>query len=230
MTGRSSGKGAANYHSPAALVCADPRRAVPGTASSAARLGQGCPPGVRRRAAVFLLLQMSGNCPLIRHWRDPDILTQPAVRQAVTPKNRPPEVYFPRHNSFYRVALTSDRLFTTIPAEGAPSAGAAVLLSERTAVGAAHAAQRSKRQLPPVGAAHAAGFSSPSHCPIPGMSARRTPAPAAPATPNLSSAGSAAGSPRRAKAVPTHLVPRLPQGRPPAAAPRVPLRAPAAGP
>src|SRR5579885_1523831 len=59
---------------------------------------------------------MSGNCPLIRQLRDPDILTQSALGQAVAPTKWPPEAYFPRHNSFSRAALTSGRVSTTIPA------------------------------------------------------------------------------------------------------------------
>src|SRR5579885_1587981 len=57
---------------------------------------------------------MPGNCPVIRHLRDPDILTQPAVGQAVAPKKRPPEGYFPRRLSIIGPDLTSDRLFTII--------------------------------------------------------------------------------------------------------------------
>src|SRR5579885_2882089 len=65
---------------------------------------------------------MPGNCPLIRHLRDPDILTQPVVGQSVAPKKWPPEAYFPRRLSIIGALLTSDRLFTIIPGGCAPCA------------------------------------------------------------------------------------------------------------
>src|SRR5579885_732472 len=55
---------------------------------------------------------MLGKCSVIRPWRDPDILAQPAVGQAVAPKNRPPEAYFALRWSIIGPALTSDHLFT----------------------------------------------------------------------------------------------------------------------
>src|SRR5579885_1421110 len=57
---------------------------------------------------------MPGSCPLIRRLRDPDILTQPPVEQAVAPKKRPPEAYFPRRLSIIGPDLTSEYLFTTM--------------------------------------------------------------------------------------------------------------------
>src|SRR5579885_3141383 len=57
---------------------------------------------------------MPGSCPLIRRLRDPDILTQTPVEQAVAPKKQPPEAYFPRRLSIIGPDLTSEYLFTTM--------------------------------------------------------------------------------------------------------------------